>query len=68
MLASATFITIYFHVPGYPIHVIFCVAFLIAGLLDNSPQETWEKRQQRIENVTSLIFSQLDTSVNEVTI
>lgn len=68
MLTSAVFIAMYLHVPGYPIHVIFCIAFLIAGLLDNSPQGMWEKRQERIESVTSLIFSQSDTSVNEATI
>lgn len=45
MLTNVIFITMYLHVAEYPIHVIFCIVFLIAGLLDNSPQEmTTEKK------------------------
>lgn len=54
MLTDAIFITMYLHLYWYSIHVIFCTAFLIAGLLAKRPQETWEKRQLSIENVTSL--------------
>lgn len=61
MLTGAIFITMYLHVDWYSIHVIFCTICLIAGLLDKRPQKMWEKRQLRIENVTSLIFFQLDT-------
>lgn len=61
MLTGTVFITMYLHVDWYSIHVIFCTVFLTASLSDKRPQEMWEKRQLRIDNVTSLIFFQLDT-------
>lgn len=57
MLTGTIFITMYLHVDWYSIHVIFCTVFLS----DKRPQEMWEKKQLRIDNVTSLIFFQLDT-------
>ena len=61
MLTGAIFITMYLHVDWYSIHVILCKVFLIAGLLEKRSPEMWEKRQLRIDNVTSLIIFQLDT-------